>query len=82
MKINIRNEIKLARENFIANNFNLIMLVDYFANRKTYHTIAIMIFGIVTNSDDSISAKYIYSNSFYKSFENESNPFNDDFING
>ena len=77
--MDIEKEIALAKENFINNDCNNNKLVEYFVAKKTYHTLAIMIFSIVTNYNETSAKENIYSNSYYKKFENENNPFNDEF---
>lgn len=78
--MNIVKEIDLANKLVKEENYIYEMLVDYLADRKIYHTIAILIFSKVYNVDNDFSKDFIYSNEFYSNFKNEENPFNDDFI--
>jgi hypothetical protein len=77
----IKKEIELAKKTARENKFTKEQLVNYLADRKTYHTIAIIIFSIIFKEEDVISKKHIYNNSYYSNFKFEKNPFNDDFIN-
>ncbi len=79
--MDIKKEIELAKKDFVDNGNYNEKLVAYLADKKTYHTLAIMIFSIVTDLDEASCKKHIYSHLYFKDFENENNPFNEDFVN-
>lgn len=79
--MNLKLEIELAKrkvdEEFLARE----LLVNYLADRRIYHIIAVVIFSEVFNEDDNISRNFVDDNEFYHQFKFDENPFNEDFIN-
>lgn len=80
--MNINLEITLAQEKVDCEGFDYPKLIDYFVEKKPYHTVALLIFQKVFKVDSNIARQHIYESSHYKNFKEESNPFNEDFING
>lgn len=78
--MDIRKELELAKKDFVDNGNNYETLVAYLADKKTYHTLATMIFSIITDLDEVSCKKHIYSHSYFQDFEIENNPLNEDFI--
>lgn len=79
--MNIRLEIKLAKEKVSKEGMIREMFVDYMVSKQIYHTVAVIIFSGVYGEDEETSKGFVYDNTFYSKFKNEKNPFNDDFIN-
>jgi hypothetical protein len=80
-KMNIKLEIKLAKQKVSEEGFSKEEIVNYLAERKVYHSVAILIFSNVFEVNDVISSDFIYAHAQYSPFKFEENPFNEDFIN-
>ncbi|WP_299214651.1 hypothetical protein [uncultured Aquimarina sp.] len=77
--MDIKDEISKAKK-LVENGYSSNMLIDYLAEKKTYHTLSIFIFSAVFNKNADTSAKMVYENEYYSQFKNERNPFNEDFF--
>lgn len=78
--MNIKDELSKAKE-LVKSGHTEDMLINYLADRKIYHSLAILIFSSTFDKNHEISRARIYEHDYYSKFENEKNPFNEDFFN-
>ena len=77
--MNINLEIKLAKGK-VDEGYDYTEIVNYLADKKIYHTIAVLVFKEAFKVDLDFAKEYIYANKYYLDFKNEHNSFNDDFV--
>ena len=78
--MDIKEELLKAKE-LIKNGYDESMLINYLAERKIYHSLALLIFSSAFNIDYATSREQFYKHNYYSKFEDERNPFNEDFFN-
>lgn len=78
--MHIKEEILKAKE-LVRKGYDESMLINYLAEQKTYHSLALLIFSSAFNINYETSRKEVYKHNYYSKFENESNPFNKDLFN-
>ena len=77
--MDIKEELLKAKE-LIQNGHDESMLINYLAERKMYHSLALLIFSSAFNVDYETSRDQVYKHNYYSQFEDERNPFNEDFL--
>ena len=76
--MNIANEVEELKK-IIDDGYNIRYAVNYLANKKIYHIVALNILSIVYPKKEDVN-KILYSHPFYFGKQNEENPFTKDFL--